>query len=196
MQPSHAGRQTFAKEEFAALDWTGKTVHESCFTDCVFEGCRFPQATLAGCKFHDCTFKSCDLTTVKVPGSVFPRVTFLSSKVAGVMWWEARAALFRVNFKECLLNYSSFCGMDLAGASFVGCTAIDVDFQEANLSGVSFDGTDLQQSKFLHTNLSHADFSKARHYGIDPTVNILCKTAFSMPEAVALLDRFDIVWKA
>ena len=75
------------------------------------------------------------------------------------------------------------------------CTAIDVDFQEANLSHVNFAGTDLQDSKFLRTNLAYADLSTAKHYSIDPNLNTLRKTVFSLPEAVSLLDRFDIVWK-
>jgi hypothetical protein len=45
----------------------------------------------------------------------------------------------------------------------------------------------------MKTNLSGADFSHATNDAIDPTANRLKKTAFTLPEALSLLEAFDIV---
>jgi fluoroquinolone resistance protein len=194
--PSSPGKdRTWTKETFKAKDWTERTIRKEAFVECTFEKCKFVKAALEQCVFHDCVFRACDLTAAKVNDSVFVRVKFVASKVAGIAWPEARRALFRVDFEEAILSYSSFAGMDLSGTSFLRCTAVDVDFQEAILSHANFSGTDLKDSRFSRTNLTCADFSEAKRYSIDPTLNTLRKTVFSLPEGISLLERFDIVWK-
>jgi fluoroquinolone resistance protein len=195
MHPSGNQIRSYAKETIAGMDWSGQTIREQTFDECRFENCRFSKTTFVQCQFRDCMFRSCDLTAAKLPGSVFLRVAFASSKVAGIMWPETREDLFRVEFKACVLSFSSFSGMDLSNSAVEDCTAIDVDFQEANLSHVSFAGTNLQDSKFLRSNLAFADFSNATRYSLDPSKNTLRKTMFAWPEAISLLGCFDIVWK-
>ena len=67
------------------------------------------------------------------------------------------------------------------------------DFAEADLSLASCTGTDFADSRFLHTDLTEADFVGARNYAISPSLNVLKKTSFSLPEAVSLLYGLDIV---
>jgi uncharacterized protein YjbI with pentapeptide repeats len=83
--------------------------------------------------------------------------------------------------------------LKLPGIKLIDCEAKEVDFIETDLTNGVFKKTDLENSQFFKTNLSGADFSSARNYSIDVRNNILKKTRFSMPEALALLDGLDII---
>jgi len=72
------------------------------------------------------------------------------------------------------------------------CIAHDVDFREAVLSRANFKLTDFEKSQFVHTKLCAADFTEAHSYSIDPTQNDIKKAKFSLPDAIHLLDGFDI----
>ena len=72
------------------------------------------------------------------------------------------------------------------------CTAKEVDFSEANLSEADCTFTDFTSSQFRHTDLSGADFRGASNYFIQPHLNTLKKTRFSLPEAMSLLYNLDI----
>jgi fluoroquinolone resistance protein len=52
--------------------------------------------------------------------------------------------------------------------------------------------TDFEKSQFIHTKLYAADFTEAQSYSIDPTQNDIRKAKFSLPDAIHLLDGFDI----
>ncbi|HKJ27701.1 MAG TPA: pentapeptide repeat-containing protein [Anaerolineales bacterium] len=98
-----------------------------------------------------------------------------------------------IDFKGCVLNYSSFFELELEKIEIVNCIAHEVDFSGANLKEANLRGTDFENSIFRHTNLEKADLVKAKNYMIPPAVNTLKKTRFSMPEAMALLYSMDIV---
>ena len=49
------------------------------------------------------------------------------------------------------------------------------------------------EATYLNTNLSEANLSQARNYLIDPGLNELKKTKFSLPEAMSLLYNMDII---
>ena len=72
------------------------------------------------------------------------------------------------------------------------CKAHDVDFREANLSNGSFIETDFERSMFMHTKLNSADFTDAINYNINPNENDIRKGKFSLPDAIALLNGFEI----
>ena len=52
---------------------------------------------------------------------------------------------------------------------------------------------DLDKAIFDRANLEKADFSTSRNYTINPEINRLKKTKFSMPDVVGLLSHLDIV---
>jgi fluoroquinolone resistance protein len=98
-----------------------------------------------------------------------------------------------VHFDDCLLNYAAFFGLTLRRSRFAGCIAREVDFREADLTEAVCTRTDFTGSKFHHTNLTKADFRHATAYTINPATNTVTKARFSLPEAVSLLNGFDIV---
>jgi fluoroquinolone resistance protein len=181
---------------FRGLDLEGLEVASSEFEDCRFVGLRLKGAEVRDCRFVECAFSECDLSLIRVPGSAFSACRFEDSKMIGVNWTEARWPEKRlwvpIGFERCVLNHSTFLGLDLRKVRVVGCAAHDVDFREADLTEASFDGTDLLGALFGGTNLTGADLSTSTNYRIDPSGNTLKGARFSLPEAISLLDGLDI----
>lgn len=168
------------------------------FTQCEFERCDFTKTVFQDCRFENCRFRNCDLSLAKPLECIFLRVRFEDSKLVGINWTHAKKQLLNFhdfNFSKCVLSYSVFMGLNLKKINIIECVAKDVDFSEADLTQAKFNFTDLAGSHFLHTNLTQADFVDAKNYGIDPTCNIVKKTQLALPEALALLECFDIVLK-
>ena len=67
-----------------------------------------------------------------------------------------------------------------------------MDFSDCNLTEADFAGTDLESARFSNCDLTLANFKEARNYYIDIQHNKVKKTKFSLPEALRLLDAFDI----
>ncbi len=160
----------------------------------------FQSVTLNNCRFSGCTFLECDLSLAQIPGCSFPATRFEKSKLIGINWTLADWSFTRVSkidwFYDCVLNHSTFIGLELENLQIINCIAHEVDFRDANCSKADFKGTDLSKSIFGNTNLTKADLSQARNYAIDPGNNILKKAKFSLPEAMSLLYNMDIELKA
>jgi len=77
-------------------------------------------------------------------------------------------------------------------AVFSTCEISDTDFQSAGLSEADFTGTRFREARFHNTNLEKADFIQAEGYQVDPRNNQIKKAQFSLPEALSLLDYFEI----
>ncbi len=191
-----AGRE-YSGETFKGLEYGAVNIAGTQFLNCAFVRCRFHGTRLKDCRFHDCVFRDCDLNLVEVDGSAFRDVSFEQSKVMGINWtqaaWREAGFLNSIAFTDCVLNYSTFIGLELHGLRISGCVARDVDFAEADLIGADFKNTDFTSSRFLHTNLSQADFTGAYNYAIDASINTLSKAKFALPEARALLYSLDII---
>ena len=82
--------------------------------------------------------------------------------------------------------------MDLRSIEIISCEARNLDFEKTNLSKAKLTDTDLLNTTFSNTNLSFVDFTDAKNYRIDPTKNNIRKAKFSLPDAIALLDQWDI----
>ena len=162
------------------------------FYNCKFLYCKFNGSTFHKCRFEDCEFTECDLSLIKPRYCAFIDVDFRQSKLVGINWTEAATPL-SINFDSCLINLSSFFGLNLTKIKMVECIAKEVDFVEANLANGNFNATDFTNSRFLKTNLTKADFRQAKNYSIDPNNNLLKKTRFSLPEAISLLSGLDVV---
>ncbi|MHC1782285.1 MAG: pentapeptide repeat-containing protein [Anaerolineaceae bacterium] len=188
----------YTPDEFKKLDLRFGLVSEKRFQGCTFSKCSFNETIFQSCVFHDCTFKACDLSLAKLPGCSFKAVKFENCQLIGLDWTETAWAGGRVIFKAadftgCVLNYSTFMGLDLKGAALRKCIAREVSFEEADLTKADCRGTDFSGSRFNHTNLTEADFTRALSYAISPADNTLKKTRFSLPEAMSLLHALDIV---
>ena len=188
--------QEYYDENFKDVRLEPDQILTATFADCAFINCSFASAILRNCRFNNCVFKNCDLSLAKISGSSFPSTSFESSKLIGIDWTQGDWSKLRfgnlLGFSECVLNHSTFIGVDLSGIQIKDCIATGVDFREANLSKVAFGTTDLAESIFGNTNLSKADLRHARNYSIDPAKNNLERAKFSMPEAIALLYSMDI----
>lgn len=184
----------FNQKEFKNLILTNEAIKEKEFNKCRFVSCNFFKTKFISSEFEDCTFQSCDLSLASVTGSKFLSIFFKGSKSVGVDWRGVRKpSTFK--FVDCKIDNSIFYKMDLRAVNILNCSAQNVDFIETDLSKAVFSNTDLLGSKFSNTNLSFADFSESFNYNIDPNNNKFKKTIFSMPDAVSLLNTFDIIIK-
>jgi len=183
-------KRTLAAETLSGVDWT----------DCIFEGCAFTEGRFSRCTFTGCQFRTCDLSLAHLLNTTFQGTHFTDCKLVGVDWTKTRGRAeakfpLGVGFTRCILDYAVFFGLSLAGVTLIDCTAREADFREAILTGANLRGTDFAGSMFLHTNLAKADLTDAHSYAIDPTANTIKGATFSLPDALVLLDGFDIVLK-
>jgi fluoroquinolone resistance protein len=164
------------------------------FCDCKFINCKFSKVIFFDCRFVNCNFKNCDLSSILIKHSVFDGVTFEESKLTGIHWADTGIPL-NIKFRECLLNYCSFIGVDLRKTEMTHCIIKEADFSETNLSKSNCRYSDFTGTRFANTNLEYTDFSYASNYSIHPDGNKLKKTIFSSPDVLSLLDVYDIVIK-
>jgi len=188
----------YSSQEFKKLILKSARVIKKDFSGCTFSKCNFAETLFQECRFHECKFSHCDLSLANLKGCTFNSTRFETSQVIGVDWtqtaWaENKFIVFKpVDFVECVLNHSTFSAMKMKQIQVVRCIAHDVSFEEADLTQADCTFTDFNSSRFLHTNLTEADFTGATNYTIAPQLNILKKTKFSLPEAMALLYGLDI----
>ena len=191
-----ASNGTYVELIFEAVESAGVEITAAEFRECRFAHCSFSETVFRACVFDDCEFVECDLSLVKLPHSLFSTTRFEGSKIIGVNWTDARWATARlwqpVRFEKCIIDHSTFLGLDLKGATFLECTAKDVDFRESDLTKADLTGCDLSGALFGGTNLTGADLRGARNYRIDPGGNTLKGARFSLPEAMSLLAGLDI----
>lgn len=182
---------------FDGLDLSGEEVRDKEFAGCTFTGCSFLETRFAACRFVDCAFARCDLSLCRVDDCSFTNVEFVDSRLLGVDWteasWPALGLFEPIGFERCDISHSTFDGLRLRRIQVADCVAHNVDFTQVDLNGANCTGTDFQESRFLHTNLTEADFTRATNYAIAPHLNVLHRTRFSLPEAMALLRGLDII---
>jgi fluoroquinolone resistance protein len=187
----------YSSTEFKGVQCRGEEVKSKDFISCNFVKCSFTEAVFRTCKFRDCTFKACDLSLSDLKGCTLLNTRFDDSQLIGINWtdtnWGKNKFLRPADFYHCVINHSTFTGLDLKKIHIHECIARDVDFTEANLTGADCVQTDFTGSRFLHTNLTEADFTGAVNYSIAASQNTLKKTKFSLPEAMSLLYSLDII---
>jgi fluoroquinolone resistance protein len=186
-------------QTFRGLKHEGTQIEGVAFLDCTFINCSFRETIFKACKFQGCVFKKCDLSLAQVERCTFTNTLFKDSRLLGVNWtkasWgksELHVLLKTIDFTNCVLNYSSFTGLNLEKMVMRRCTALEVDFSEANLRAADCMFTDFTKSQFRHTDLTGTDLRGATNYFIQPGLNTLKKTRFSLPEAMSLLYNLDI----
>jgi uncharacterized protein YjbI with pentapeptide repeats len=100
--------------------------------------------------------------------------------------------LFEVSFEKTILDLSSFYKRKLKNTSFNKCSLREIDFSEADLAGAVLNDCDLSKTLFENTILDKADLRTAFGYSINPELNSIKKTKFSIPGVIGLLDKYDI----
>ena len=82
--------------------------------------------------------------------------------------------------------------VNLTGARFVRCRAIEVNFIEARLADAAFTGSNLSGSTFDHCDLRKADFRDTQGLFIDPAKNRVKGARIDMAAAVLLATSFGL----
>lgn len=186
----------FLSERLCGLVLGAASCADRVFDDCRFEDCDLTDSTFSNCRFVDCTFAGCNLSLVRFPGCRFNDVRFEGSKLVGVDWtlarWPNLTLAAPVSFSQCILNDSSFFGLELPELVLDACKARNVDFREGGFRGGRFCFCDLAGCLFNRTNLEGADFTDATDYDIDVQENRVLGARFSRQEAVRLLDHLGI----
>lgn len=127
---------------------------------------------MAGCYFQDVLFEEC--------------------KIVRGEFWKCNKRFFSLRFKNSFLIGCNFSNLKMKRTSFFNSKVKECYFNETELAQANFRGSDLEGSVFHHTDLSKADFRNAKNYLIDPQINVLKKAYFSIPDALALLNFFDV----
>lgn len=194
---SNPKQKEYTSQEFKKIVLKSGLVSHKEFSDCTFIKCAFNDTIFQGCKFRGCTFNGCDLSLVGLEGCSFANTRFEDSQLISINWTETAWATGKVVFKPvdfwgCVLNYSTFIGLNLKNVTLSKCIAYEVSFEEANLTQADCSYTDFLNSRFVRTDLTEADFTGAKNYTIAAGMNTLKKTKFSLPEAMSLLYNLDI----
>ncbi len=182
---------TYENKLFKSLDLGGKSLRKSIFEDVVFESCHFVESDWQQTEFSGCRFKNCSLSLINLSGCRLQQVLFEDCKTGGLDFYKCEKML-HVSFSNGILQTCNFTDLKLKKASFAGSKIREVYFTNADLSEANFNDTDLLGTVFHQCNLTKADFRNARNYAIDLQTNNVKKAQFSFPEAMGLLECFDI----
>ena len=79
-----------------------------------------------GLRAQDCVIEACDLANVDWTGSAWERVEFISTRLTGALWTEAK--LKHVLFRQSKLDLALFRMASLAHCEWEGCNLIEADF--------------------------------------------------------------------
>jgi len=190
-------KSEFVTQSFKGLKLKSIELIDKEFDACTFDDCDFSDAILTECKFIDCEFKHCNLSLVALSKSRFTDVTFEQCKMIAIDWtqviWPSLQLSSSISFYECILNDSSFFGLNLEQLTIVSCKAHDVDFRDGDFAESNFKNTDFLSSLFGKTNLKGCDFTDATNYYIDLNDNEIKGATLSRFEAVNLLEQLGIV---
>lgn len=192
----NSDEKIFVSQAFKQVELIGEEIQGKEFDNCTFDECDFSDTTFKKCKFIDCHFTKCNLSVIKVGYSKFSDIVFEECKIIGVDWTKATWPGFDLSspfkFYKCILNDSSFFGLNMEALLLDECRAHDVDFRDGDFKFANFTYTDFTESLFHKTNLSGADFSEAINYDIDIYTNDIKGAKFSRFEAVRLLEGLGV----
>lgn len=185
---------TLSTEEkaFKSEDFSKSVLDNHVFHQCSFTQCNFSECLLRNAKFCFCTFTECNLSLVKLEGARLQDVQFVNCKIVGAEFFKCEKTFFSPSFKNCFLHYCNFSDLNMKKVTFDGSKLRENHFTNTCLSGADFRSVDLSGTVFHNCDLTKADFTGASQYDIDPQTNKIKKAKFSLPEAVRLLNGFDI----
>lgn len=185
----------FEHRTFTEIDASNVALAGVEFFECRFVRCRFTEGELRQVGFDRCHFTDCDLSVLKLRDVSLSEVGFLRCKIIGVDWSGVHVSALpgALDFRECLLDHSSFSGLVIPGAVFDDCTMRDVDLSNVDLTSADLRRSDLHNATFRNTDLTRARLAGAHGYWIDLAENRLRGARLSLPEAGALLEAAGIV---
>ena len=163
------------------------------FQTCSFISCDFTESILRNTKFCTCVFTNCNLSLPKLDNCRFQDVQFIDCKIVGAEFFKCEKTFFSPSFEKCFLHYCNFSDLNIKNISFKESRIHEGYFNNTILNGANFANADLSGTIFHNCDLCKADFSTASRYHIDPQTNKIKKAKFSLPEAIGLLQSFDII---
>ena len=194
--PFGSNNTEYYSGSFSDIDARETTITGIEFDSCTFENCDLSESTFDKCRFIDCDFINCNLSLVRLGYSRFTDVSFTNSKMVGIDWtradWPNIIVSAPISFRKCIINDSSFYGLNLTELKLEECKAHDVDFREGIFSGGLFGHTDFTNALFSSSNLESCSFIEATNYNIDINYNNIRHAKFTRYEAVRLLESLEI----
>ncbi len=179
-------------KKFEGINYSDTKLTDPEFVNCEFINCNFSKAQLSDVDFIECKFKNCDFSLAIIRGTGFKDAKFANCKLMGLDFSVCNNFLFAVDFKDCILDYSSFFKKKIKQTPFVDCSIKHADFSEADLSMAVFKNCDLFSTVFSNTILEKADFRTAKNYTVDPELNKVKKAKFSHLALAGLLDKYNL----
>lgn len=166
--------------------------HGRTFENCKFLNCDLSYADLADLLFVDCLFGDCNLSLANVNNTGLQNITFKHCKLSGVNFSKSRDFLFEIHFENCILDNAVFFRKKNKKANFTDCSMVETDFTEADLTDARFNNCNLNRAFFNRSILKNADFRTSYNFTIDPDINNIKKTMFSLHGLPGLLSKYDI----
>lgn len=186
-------KQLYIEEEvFERKDYSADGFPKGSYENCRFLHCNFSNVDLSDCKFISCEFTGCNLSLARIMSTAFREVIFRDCKMLGLPFEQCHQLGLTISLENCTLNHSSFYKLNIKKTIFKHTQLQETDFTECDLTGSLFDDCDLKRAVFDSTILEKCDFRTSHNYSIDPEINRIKKAKFSLPEALGLLDKYDI----
>ena len=183
----------FSDIEFTKEDFFSSSIKTGEYENCQFNHCDFSNQNLSDCKFIDCVFSDCNLSLVNLKNTALQNVQFIDSKLSGVQFDTCNPFALFVFFKKCIIQHATFFQLRLSKTVFEESDLTGSDFSAADLTAAVFDHCNLAQAIFERTISDKANLTTAYHFLIDPAVNSINKTRFSLDGLPGLLNRYNIV---
>lgn len=174
-------------------NFSKKNLGDQIFQAYSFTSCDFTESNLCNTKFCGCLFTNCNVSLTKLDNCRFQDVHFIDCKIVGAEFFKCEKTFFSPSFKKCFLHYCNFSDLNMKNISFKESKIYEAHFSNTILNGANFANTDLSGTIFHNCDLYKADFSTASRYNIDPRTNKIKNAKFSLPEAVGLLQGFEII---
>ncbi|PJE45552.1 MAG: hypothetical protein CUR34_11940 [Sediminibacterium sp.] len=182
-----------SEKKFSKSDFLIQPISRGEYENCQFDHCDFSNQDLSDCKFIDCVFSDCNLSLVNLKNTALQNVQFIDSKLSGVQFDTCNPFALAVSFKKCIIQHATFFQLRLNKTVFEQSDLTGSDFSAADLTAAVLDHCNLAQVIFERTILDKANLTTAYHFLIDPAVNSINKTRFSLDGLPGLLSRYNIV---
>jgi len=193
--------------QFEKLNIVNSSLNYKLFSSSIFMDCNLSSCDISESTFSDCKFVNCNLSHAQFSNTKLQDIEFVDCELIGINWsnveWREKFTSkrkrtarkrrpFPITFKNCILNYSIFIGLDLYAASFIDSILKEVSFEDSDLESANFKNTDLTNSMFNNTILLKADLSSAKNYTISACKNQIKGAQFSFPEVMSLIHALEI----
>lgn len=162
------------------------------YENCVFENGDVSDVDFSGFVFNTCVWVDCNMSLIKTNKTAFRNNKFIRCKMLGIHFNHCNSFGLSFLFEKCLLQHSSFVGVKMKKIKFIECNLQEVDFSESDLAAAEFHHCDLYRATFDNTNLESADLHTSFRFTIDPEINRVKKTKFSLEGLKGLLEKYDL----